>query len=93
MVNSAETTEVDANQINSGRVIEDQIDAEQKHENEQLKKAFPDEFPSETATAETIPTVEITEKESFDFAKAAKIAGAVIIGAAIGVCVYYRKKK
>ena len=93
MVNNTETTEVDANRINNGRVIEEQIDAEQKHENEKLKEAFPDEFPSETATAETIPTVETTEKGTLDFAKAAKIAAVIAIGAAIGVCVYYRKKK
>lgn len=62
MANSTETAEVDANQINSGRVIKEQIEAEQRHENEQLRKAFPDEFPSESATGETISTVEGTEK-------------------------------
>lgn len=93
MVNSTETAEVNANQINNGHVIDEQIDAEQSHENEELKKAFPEEFPSDSATEETIPTAEVTEKGTFDFVKAAKIAGAVIIGVVVGICVYYRKKK
>ncbi len=47
MVNSRESTEVNANQINSGRVIKEQIEAEQAHENEKLKEAFPEDFASE----------------------------------------------
>ncbi len=46
MVNGTESTEVNANQINSGRVIKSKIEAEQAHENEKLKEAFPEDFSS-----------------------------------------------
>ncbi len=73
MVNSTETTEVNANQMNNGRVIEEQIDAEQNHENEELKKAFPEEFPSDSSMEETIPAAEVTSNVAFDFTKVAKV--------------------
>lgn len=93
MVNSTETTEVNANQMNNGRVIEEQIDAEQNHENEELKKAFPEEFPSDSSMEETIPAAEVTSNVAFDFTKVAKSAAAIVVGVAIGACVYYKKKK